>query len=39
MKMKYRIKYIRKNILKVKKKIERKYVYIVGYNQIIIETI
>ena len=37
--MKYRIKYIRINILKVKKKLKRKYVYMVGENQIIIETI
>ena len=37
--MKHRIKYKRKNILKFKKKIKRKYVYMVGENQIIIETI
>ena len=39
MKIKYRIKYICKNILKVRKKIKRKYVYTVGENQIIVKTI
>ena len=37
--MKYRIKYIRINILKVKKKIKKKIRYMVGENQIIVKTI